>query len=47
MIHIYLSSGAGKIGQLVVDVPSGHGLTSPRPKGLKKKKLKARKPAQK
>jgi hypothetical protein len=35
-IHHHLSSGAGTIGQLVADVPSG--LKSPHPKKLKKKK---------
>jgi hypothetical protein len=35
LIHTHLSSEAGTIGQLVVDVPSGLGLTPPQ--GIKKK----------
>jgi hypothetical protein len=34
LLHIHLSSGAGTIGQLVADVPSGLSLTHP--KKLKK-----------
>jgi hypothetical protein len=35
MLHIHLSSGAGTIGQLVGDVPSGHSLTPPQEKKRK------------
>jgi hypothetical protein len=37
MLHTHLSSGAGKIGQLVVDVPSEFSLT-PQYETKKKKK---------
>jgi hypothetical protein len=38
MLHTHLSSGAGAIGKLVADVPSGLGLTRTHPKELKEKK---------
>jgi hypothetical protein len=37
-IHHHLSSGAGTVGQLVVDVPSGLSLTPPQETGKEKKK---------
>jgi hypothetical protein len=43
MFHSYLSSVAGTVGQLVVDVPSGLSLTPPQE--IKKGKLYLRLPA--
>jgi hypothetical protein len=37
IFHTHPSSGAGKIGQLVADSPSGHSLNAPHPKEIKGK----------